>query len=77
MNATLIQIANRAEKLTGIAKINFLLDLSTVNVNVDWENLLNSADHNFLHDVCGINKHLDRETGELKNCLLPKFIKAL
>ena len=27
----------------------------------------------FLHDVCGINKHLDRETGKLQDCFLPRY----
>ncbi len=26
----------------------------------------------FLHDVCGINRHLDRETGKLLDCFLPR-----
>lgn len=37
------------------------------------KDLLVSDDFNFIHDICGINRHIDIETGELKNCFLPRF----
>jgi hypothetical protein len=62
-----LKIATRAEKLFGVAKINFVLDIHAVKADIDWEMLLAAADFDFIHDIAGINKHLDRDTGELKN----------
>ena len=70
---TLGSIANRAEQLTGHKKINFLLDLWAVKTNIDWQRLLKADDFNFLHDVGGIHKHLDRATGKLKDGFVPRF----
>lgn len=35
--------------------------------------LLKSDRFNFLHDVCGIQKHINRKTGKLGNHFLPRF----
>ena len=35
--------------------------------------LLATDDGNFGHDVFGIRRHLDRETGKLGGCFLPRF----
>ena len=35
--------------------------------------LLAANDFNFLHDISGIAKHLNRETGQLENCFRPRF----
>ena len=64
---TVLKIATRAEKLLGLAKINFALDIQAVKADINWEMLLAANDFNFIHDIAGINKHLDRDTGELKN----------
>lgn len=34
--------------------------------------LLDFALGDFVHDICGINRHLDRNTGELQDCFLPR-----
>ena len=35
--------------------------------------LLEADDSNFAHDVFGIRRHLNRETGQLEDCFLPRF----
>jgi len=35
--------------------------------------LLAADDFNFSHDVMGIRRHLDRETGKLEDHFLPRF----
>ena len=35
--------------------------------------LLAADDFNFLHDVCGIDRHTDRKTGKLNNFFCPRF----
>ena len=69
-------IVSRAEKLTLISKP------LTVDVNIaiahcknplrlrDW---LLTDDGNFMHDIMGICKNINRKTGEMKNCFLPRF----
>lgn len=37
------------------------------------DDLLAADDTNFIHDVFGINRHLDRKTGALKDCFYPRF----
>ena len=31
----------------------------------------------FIHDVAGISRHIDRDTGELGDCFLPRYAAAL
>ena len=40
---------------------------------IDLEALLAAPDGEFLHDVVGIHRHMDRSTGELRDCFLPRF----
>lgn len=35
--------------------------------------LLNADDFNFIHDVAGISRHLNRDTGQLMNYFSPRF----
>lgn len=37
--------------------------------------LLAAPDFDFCHDVTGIRRHLNRETGALENCFLPRYAK--
>lgn len=37
--------------------------------------MLVADDFNFMHDIGGINRHLNRQTGKLMNCFLPRFAK--
>jgi hypothetical protein len=37
--------------------------------------LLEADDFNLMHDVCGIQRNINRTTGELENCFLPRFAK--
>ena len=42
-------------------------------VGIDLERLANARDADFVHDVAGIAKHLNRTTGQLENFFLPRF----
>lgn len=69
-------IAIRATNLTNGA-LDFLtcsMDLSAChNANsLNLQKLLTLPDADFIHDVLGINRHLDRENGELKDCFWPR-----
>jgi hypothetical protein len=52
------------------------MDLVVTHANgnpMDFERLAEADDFNFAHDVFGIYRHLDRETGKLGDCFLPRF----
>ena len=70
------------EKMTGEegarVRLSTRMDLSAVHANgcpLDLERLKEADDVNFLHDVVGIDQHLNRDTGQLGNCFLPRFAK--
>lgn len=35
--------------------------------------LLHAEDFDFAHDVFGIRRHLNRKTGQLEDCFLPRY----
>lgn len=39
---------------------------------LDLQKLLDADDFNFAHDVFGIDRHIDHDTGELLNCFSPR-----
>lgn len=52
------------------------MDLLAVNANgcpMDFQQLLEADGLNFIHDVAGIARHIDRETGQLTGCFLPRL----
>lgn len=77
------KIADRAHALEhgagarhgGQEIMTWLMDLSAVmnSCPVDLAKLLAADDANFAHDVFGIRRHIDRETGELTDCFVPRF----
>lgn len=55
--------------------INITMDLEACHCNspLDLEELLNANEVDFYHDLNGIRYHLDRNTGYLTDCFVPKF----
>lgn len=37
------------------------------------QKLLDADDFNFAHDVFGIRQHIDRHTGQLLDCFVPRY----
>jgi len=73
-------IVIRAEKM-GITKdrISTAMDLLAVNnqgCSLDFQRLLAFPDFDFTHDVCGIARHVNRDTGKLQNCFLPRCARS-
>jgi len=70
------KISDRAIKLfPQLNKLNLHMDISATHVSgceLDLDKLLDFDDFNFAHDVAGIVGHLDRKTGQLKDCFLPR-----
>jgi hypothetical protein len=76
----IIKIVDRVERLKLLSayqrtRLDFIMDLEVVHSihGLDLERLLKSDNFSFVHDVCGIANNLDRETGDLLNCFLPRF----
>lgn len=61
-----------------INKFELVMDITACHANgcpLQLDALLSADDFNFIHDVFGIRRHLNRDTGELGSCFLPRFAK--
>lgn len=57
-------------------RTNLIMDLTACNANgnpMDFAKLADADDFNVMHDVGGISRHIDRDTGELLNFFSPRF----
>lgn len=57
-----------------------MMDLVATNANgcpLDFERLLNFPEFDFAHDITGIYRHIDRESGKLENCFLPRCARPV
>lgn len=72
------EIVKRAKAL-GVQRDTLSLDMDICaaheNSPLRLEDLLKADNSNFLHDIIGIVNHLNRETGELEDCFLPRYAK--
>jgi len=61
----------------GIPKLDVVMDLQCVHtyLKLDLEELWLASPFNFAHDVGGIRRNLNRETGRLDNNFRPRFIR--
>jgi len=71
-------ICERAEKLTNgtYSHMDVAMDIEAAHCNgnpLKLDKLLAADDFNFAHDVFGIRRHLNRETGALNDCFSPRF----
>ncbi len=66
-----------AEKLgITLIHIDVVMDLDACHSNgcpLKLAELLAADDFNFAHDVLGIKAHIDRKTGKLASCFLPRY----
>ncbi len=73
------KIAERAIKTvfyTSYTGLEVMMDVSAVHCNgnpLNLKELLKADDFNFAHDILGIYKHLNRETGKLENFFRPRY----
>ena len=75
------------EKISAICKraddvkrfgMDLQMDMAATHCNgcpLDLEKLLNAPEFDFYHDIYGIINNLNRNTGELENCFLPRCAK--
>ena len=78
-NALVGKIIARADKEEVVSDMTTLtMDLIAVHQNdclLDFEKLLQADGFNFLHDIYGIGRHIDRQSGMLDNHFLPRCVK--
>jgi hypothetical protein len=71
------KIIDRAEALEVVSdRMSSTMDIIACNANgtpLDFERFLAANDFNFLHDFCGIARHMNRETGKIEGGFLPRF----
>lgn len=73
---TVRAIVKRAnDELGGVNVMSLQMDIIATHVSgckLKLGKLLESNMSDFLHDICGIANHINRTTGELQNCFLPR-----
>ncbi len=76
----IFKVADRAAAL-GLDRDDrfaFVMDLTAANANgcpMDFPALLAADDFNFIHDIAGIARHINRDTGKLMDCFCPRFAR--
>lgn len=55
--------------------LDIQMDISAVHARnpLRLADMVEADDFNFAHDIGGITRHLNRETGKLENFFLPRF----
>lgn len=59
-------------------RMTSLMDITACHANgtqLRLKDLLNASKGDFVHDISGISAYLNRETGQLKNCFLPRYAR--
>ena len=64
--------------VTAWSRLTMHMDLDHANASepIDLLALLDAKDGDFAHDVFGIRKHINRETGKLEDCFLPRYARV-
>jgi hypothetical protein len=68
-------IVDRAIEAGGGARNDWAMDITACHNNgcpLDLEKLAEAPEFDFRHDVFGIRRHLDRSTGKLGDCFIPR-----
>jgi hypothetical protein len=61
-------------------QLDAIMDIDACHSNgnpLKLEELLKADDANFAHDVFGIRTNIDRKTGKLMNCFVPRYSSVL
>lgn len=72
-----LEVAKRATTLIpGTDRQSVLMDLAVVHnhhYKLDFTAMAGADDFNLAHDIAGIAYHLNRSTGILRDCFVPRF----
>lgn len=70
-----IETLHKREAMT-FDRLHWHMDITACHANgcpLKLHDLLVGSEFDFTHDVFGISRHLDRKTGKLQNCFLPRY----
>ncbi|WVR18296.1 hypothetical protein y223_00016 [Bordetella phage PY223] len=73
------KILDRAQKMGHLAprnRMNSEMDITACHLNgtpLRLADFLAADDFNFAHDLYGIDRHMNRSTGKLTGCFVPRF----
>lgn len=71
-------VAARADLELFMNPLTVALDLTACHVNgnpLDLDGLLHADKINLAHDIYGINRHIDHDTGRLMDFFVPRYSK--
>ena len=77
----LIKIGNIAQRAVDggfdgkLLTLNMDLSAAHLDTPLDLDAFLTAPVSDFWHDIYGITAHMDRETGKLKDCFLPRYTR--
>jgi hypothetical protein len=77
-SVTIGKIVKRAAKEVSVQDIlGAQMDISAAHIEmpIKLNELLKADKFNFGHDVCGIINNINRATGKLDNCFVPRFAR--
>jgi hypothetical protein len=59
------------------SQLHIIMDLNVAHndIPLDFERLLEFPKFDFSHDIYGIRQHLNRDTGKIEDCFLPRCAK--
>jgi hypothetical protein len=66
-------------EVRGSSRLEVSMDLTAchcVGCPLDLEGLLTAKPSDLIHDVAGITAYINRETGELGDCFVPRYAKS-
>lgn len=76
------EIAGKAAKLYAdighdFDMMSMVMDLEVVHAETPLrlEEMLESENYDFIHDIAGIRRHLNRATGRLEDFFVPRFTR--
>ncbi len=70
------EILSSGGTFTANDRLTFEMDITACHANrnpLRLQELLDAPRFVFMHDVMGIHAHIDRRTGELKDCFSPRL----
>lgn len=79
---TIVEIADRATTLARQHGIEYptteaMMDVTAAHANgcpLKLADLLAAEQFDFVHDVFGIRRHINRTTGQLEDCFVPRYV---
>ena len=69
-------VKRAATVVPDINRLELNMDITAAHANgcpLKLKELLEAPDFDFSHDVFGIQRHINRNTGKLEDCFLPRY----